>query len=188
MAGISFREFARRDGCDPKLVRRAVQQGRLKPLENGLLDERLVASDWRKTNRRIAPTQDGDKGGDTVLTPEPPLTPDVESLSRWLEDILAGRFKALHEAEKVKENALALKHLLEGRKKAGELIDIQAAQNAVFEVFRAYRDGWLNWPSKIGPLLAAELRLEAERVVEALTPHVHQQLTDLGEPDPELGD
>lgn len=187
MAGISIREFARRDGCNDKLVRRAITQGKLKTLANGLLDEKLVGTGWRKNNRRNAPTEapkpDADKPADTVRTPEPPLEPTVTSLKEWLDRILAGDFVPLFEAEKVKENALALKHLLDGRQKAGELVDAQIAQNVLFEQARAFRDILLNWPAKIGPLLAADLGLDAERVVEALTRYVHQLLGELGEPD-----
>ena len=41
----------------------------------------------------------------------------------------------------------------------------------------------MNFPTRVGPVLAAELGLESDKVVEALTVHVHQQLNDLGEPE-----
>jgi len=49
---ISQREFARRDGCDPKLVRIAIEDGHLETLPGGGLDAALVGTEWRKTNRR----------------------------------------------------------------------------------------------------------------------------------------
>ncbi|MGI4806953.1 MAG: hypothetical protein ACRYF2_02460 [Janthinobacterium lividum] len=49
---ISQREFARRDGCDPKLVRIAIDDGHLAPLPGGGLDAALVGTGWRRTNRR----------------------------------------------------------------------------------------------------------------------------------------
>lgn len=51
MPGISVREFARRDGCDEALVRRAIKSGRLRRSPEGLLDEALVGTGWRHTNR-----------------------------------------------------------------------------------------------------------------------------------------
>lgn len=51
---ISIREFARRDGCNDKLVRRAILSKRLSMLPGGLLDAALVGTSWR--NRR--PTAD----------------------------------------------------------------------------------------------------------------------------------
>lgn len=49
---ISQREFARRDRCDPKLVRIAIEDGHLATLPGGGLDAALVGTGWRKTNRR----------------------------------------------------------------------------------------------------------------------------------------
>ena len=49
---ISQREFARRDGCDPKLVRIAIEDGHIATLPGGGLDATLVGTGWRKTNRR----------------------------------------------------------------------------------------------------------------------------------------
>lgn len=199
MSGISVREFARRDGCDEALVRRAIKQKKLATLEDGSIDPALVRSGWRKSNRRVA-----DKSADktsavrTVKTegrqrvereaPPPKQEPDLKSLEDFIDRILRGEFSTLADAEMVKENALALKHLLEGRKKAGELVDARAAQTVLFEEFRSARDAWLNFPARVGSLIAAELGIDAERVVETLTAHVHRQLSDLGEPDLEFGE
>lgn len=54
IAGISMREFARRDGCDDKHVREGVRKGYLKKLPDGTLDPALVGSGWRPGNRRVA--------------------------------------------------------------------------------------------------------------------------------------
>ena len=85
-------------------------------------------------------------------------------------------------AETIKENALAMIRLIEARKRAGEVIEVADAEGVLFDMFRQQRDAWLNFSSRIAPLLAAELDVSAEKVSEALTAHVHQQLTDLGEP------
>ena len=50
--GISRREFAKRDGCDERLVRNAIESGHLPTLEDGTLDPALVGTGWRKTNRK----------------------------------------------------------------------------------------------------------------------------------------
>ena len=52
--GTSIREFARRDSCDPKLVRRAIGRGSLSKLADGTLDPAHVGGGWRRTNRRAA--------------------------------------------------------------------------------------------------------------------------------------
>ena len=48
---ISGREFARRDGCSEKLVRRAIERGEL-VLISGKLDAALVKTGWREGNRK----------------------------------------------------------------------------------------------------------------------------------------
>jgi hypothetical protein len=100
--------------------------------------------------------------------------------------VLSGKFPEIGRSEQVKESALALIRVLEARQKAGALIDLQTAEAVIFETSRAARDAWANWPSRVGPLIAADLGLEAERVTGILKAHVHQQLTDLGEPDPDF--
>ncbi len=105
-----------------------------------------------------------------------------EESSNFLDDVLAGKFHLLGDAEKIKENALAAKHLLAARKEAGDLIEVERAEALFFETARAERDGWISFPTRIGPLLAADLDLDADRVVEALTIYVQQQLEQLGDP------
>lgn len=180
--GIGIREFARRDECDDKLVRRAIQSGRLVAFSDGTLNPALVGSGWRKTNRQN--TTIADKPVRTESAPTTPaLTPDVESeLDGFVTRLLAGQFSTLVEAERVKENALALKHVLAARREAGTLIEIEAAESVLFDIFRAARDAWLSWPMRVGALIAADLGLEADKITEVLTAHVHQHLTDLGEP------
>nr|DAH73657.1 MAG TPA: Protein of unknown function (DUF1441) [Caudoviricetes sp.] len=87
------------------------------------------------------------------------------------------------EALEKKETYLALLRQLEYEQKSGALVEFDTAQAILFEEFRAQRDAWLNWPTRVGPLLAADLGLEADKVTEALTAHVHKQITDLGEPE-----
>lgn len=208
-AGLSIREFARRDGCDDKLVRRAIEKGKLKQSADGTLDADLVGTGWRRTNRAAgkalaAADTTADSSADTADNPAPVRTlaaaavrsalaaaePDPDAiaatLDQFIEQVLTGNFPDIATAEQVKECGLALKHVLDARVKAGKLIDIETAEAVIFETFRASRDTWANWPSRVGPLIAADLGLEAERVTGILKAHVHQQLTDLGEPDPDF--
>lgn len=106
-----------------------------------------------------------------------------EEADNFLDKVLSGQFADQGHAERIKENALAAKHLLAARKDAGNLVEIELAERVLFETQRSQRDAWINFPTRIGPLLAAELGIEADKVVEALTAHVHQQLDDLGEPE-----
>lgn len=51
---LSIREFARRDGCDEKLVRKALRTGHLRKATGDKLDAAQVGTGWRATNRRGA--------------------------------------------------------------------------------------------------------------------------------------
>jgi len=196
---VSVREFARLDGCNDKLVRRAIKEGKLPALADGKVDARLAGSGWRKQNRRTAGSADTPKmSAPLVRTADKPgrkSAPTAEAAAEaaeglfaeeiegFLDNVLAGQYADTLTAERVKENALAAKHLLAARKDAGHLVEIEHAEAVLFETQRAQRDAWMNFPTRIGPLLAAELGVDADKVAEALTVHVHQQLDDLGDPE-----
>ena len=57
----------------------------------------------------------------------------------------------------------------------------------IFTVARGIRDAWMGWPGQIAPLLAADLGIESDRVLEALKPYVQQHLEQLGEPTYDFG-
>lgn len=88
--------------------------------------------------------------------------------------------RARHEAAKAGLAELEL------ARQRGELVEIEVAETVLFETFRSARDAWLNWPLRVGPLIAADMGLDAEKVTGVLTTYVHQQLVDLGEPQPEF--
>lgn len=69
------------------------------------------------------------------------------------------------------------------READGELIEMQEAERVFFEVTRAARDAWLNWPSRVSPLMAAALNVPVDPLLAALGEHVHQQLDDLAQPE-----
>lgn len=111
---------------------------------------------------------------------------DEEIAGGFIEQLLAGQFRSKVEAAAIKENALALKHLLAAQKEAGKLVEIETAEMVLFNDRRAARDAWMAWPSRIAPLLAADLDIDGVKLAEALKPYVHQQLDELGEPDIEF--
>lgn len=93
----------------------------------------------------------------------------------------------LNEAKRVKENYLARLRQLEYEEKAGSIVSLAVVQKALFEGARAQRDSWLNWPAKVGPLIAATLDVEADAVVEILNEYVHKHIGQLGEPEMAIG-
>lgn len=108
---------------------------------------------------------------------------DEEIATGFIEQLLAGQFVSKVEAVAIKENALALKHLLAAQKEASKLVEIEVAEAVIFDDRRAARDAWMAFPSRFAPLLAADLDIDGAMLAEALKPYVHQQLDELGEPD-----
>lgn len=189
---VAIRKFAVLDGCNEALVRRAIKQGKLRVSEDGKVDASQAGTGWRKANRKAAPG--ADKGADKPKKSAPKTADTISSAMALAElgdedfiaAVLAGRFAITGAAEMVKENALAGKHLLAMRRDAGDVVDLEVAEAVLFEQARQFRDAWMNWPVRVGPLIAAELGVSADPVVETLNKHVQQQLNDLGEPDPEF--
>lgn len=111
----------------------------------------------------------------------------IQNTDELIEDILGGRYRKANYAERVKENHIALKHILDMRERAGMLVELDKVEALFFETSRKARDKWMDWPTKIGPLMAADLGLEADVVVEVLTRYVQSHLEKLGNPSSELG-
>ncbi|MBC8726459.1 hypothetical protein F6X37_34540 [Paraburkholderia sp. 31.1] len=185
---LSASEFARREGCDEKQVRRALERGALVRGDDGLIDAALIGSASRKPNRRTLmktaprPERIGDtnaplRNGGTHMEPGNAAGQDIDAFPRMLP---------LAEALRLKEHYAALLRKLEYEQREGSLIELALAEDVVFNLFRAQRDAWLAWPSKVAPFIAAELGVEVDRVATLLGEHVWQQLSELGEPQPDF--
>ncbi|MFP2008739.1 hypothetical protein ACLEB0_24805 [Klebsiella pneumoniae] len=118
------------------------------------------------------------------LRGSPPEESD-SSLEGLARDFLLenGAELSLDEARRVKENYLALLTKLEFQQKDGQLIEMAAAEEVLFNAFRQQRDAWLNWPSRVAPLMAADLGVPADRMTEVLIEHVHKHISVLGDPE-----
>lgn len=191
--GISIREFARREGVSDTLVRKALKLNRLKAFDDKSIDPALVGSPWREGNATGAnsanpsanPGSQSVRTSRPVRTAPPPRVEDGETPADAAKRYVDSGVALLDYAGALekKENYLALLRELEYEQKAGSLVELDTATAILFEEFRAQRDAWLNWPTRVGPILAAELGVEADRVTEVLTAHVHKQIAQLGEPE-----
>lgn len=192
---VTQREFAKLADCDEKQVRRAVASGKLKLDADGKLDSSLVSSGWRRpirSSKAIADTADKPKVSApnvrSVRTDEI-IGEDDSPTEAAAKIVLAfGAENDLAEAIRIKENFNALLKQLEYEQKSGSLVDLSIARTVLFDSARAARDSWMNWPMRVGPKIAADLGLEADRVTEVLIEHVHTQIADLGEPDAHFDD
>jgi hypothetical protein len=129
LALLSVREFAKRDGCSHTAVQNAISEGRL-IAEAGKLDEGLVDSGWRRTNRRPPPASG--------------KLPPVELRAGETPEQAAARIVTLGaellniaDAERLKENYLGWLRQLEYDQKAGAVVpaeEVAEMQDALMEV------------------------------------------------------
>lgn len=163
------RDFAARHGRSRMAVSRWEQRGLLM-IVGGLVD--VAESEARM---RAA-------GVETAALGEA-LAPDAPELSKFLADLAGGRFATQVEADRVKANALAGLRVLEYRRKAGELVEMEAAETVLFEEARGIRDALLRWPGEAAPTIAADLGVaDVALVSRTLGEHVRKLLDGLGEP------
>jgi hypothetical protein len=145
----------------------------------------------RTDGRPVAPKKlDGPGKRGNGRAPPPVDIDEPESLEeKAARRRLAGGIEMLDygRALEKKENYLALLRQLEYEEKSGTLVDLVQAERALFEGTRAMRDAWLNWPVRVGAMIAADLGLEADKVTGILTAHVHKHVAQLGDPDVEFG-
>lgn len=107
-------------------------------------------------------------------------------VDEFLAALNRGEYHSQVDAQKIKENVLAARHLMSLRKEAGELIEVERASLQFFKLARQARDAWMTWPTRIGPLLAADLGVEVSGLVEALNRYVQEQLERIGEKEPDF--
>lgn len=182
---ISASEFARRAGCDVRQIRRAIKRGTLVRGEDEKLDATQLANNWRRANRRTNRC-DAKVSQDTSANVDQALRQFEQQAAAITERVLDGA--SYSDALRIKENYLALLRQLEYSIKAGAVIDLTAAEQTVFELFRGERNAWLNWPARVAPLIAADLDFEdVERLGAVLATHVQTQLAGLGEPQYTFG-
>ena len=68
----------------------------------------------------------------------------------------------------------------------GELVDRAKAVAQVFRLAREERDAWVNWPTRVAAMIAAELGVEAHQLHTVLERHVRDHLAELAEVRPNL--
>jgi hypothetical protein len=189
--GISIREFARRDGCDDKLVRRGIAQGRLTPLADGTLDPALVGSPWRKGNwkrdgvDRPPPAAPAPRRAPAAPKPKPaPATaPDDASIVANVAKLFGKEPKmlSLMDATTMKENYLAKLRELEYDQKSGLVVLVDDVSREVGKRYAAVRSKLLSIPTNVAPELA-RLKTVAE-VEDKLRAKITWALEELAAPD-----
>ncbi|AUT50097.1 hypothetical protein [Achromobacter sp. AONIH1] len=160
------------EGSNAKLARyRDGKDGRAAKVSNE------VSSQLKPETDNETPASPGALGGGVTFLPGESVE---EAAERLTANAAVDLSMPVEEAKRIKEVYLALLNRLEYEQKEGKLIDLELAEQVVFGHFRGMRDAWLNWPIRVGPLIAADLGADAGRVTEVLNAHVHKQLSALG--------
>lgn len=189
-AGISIREFARREGVSDTLVRKGLAKGRLVVGADGKLDAALVGSDWRAANR---PAEDRPSHVAPGRAKRPPReTPPIggvgdetgpDAVASAAEDLagFAGdpRTWSLAQAERWKEIYLALQRQLKFEVESGRYVVIDEVVAQVEREYATVRERLLVIPGKLAALLVGQPR---EAIEVALQGEITEALRELHEP------
>ena len=170
--GLSFRQFARADGCSEALVRRRVRAGYLPTLPNGRISENLVGTAWRDS---AAP------GAKPVVRRREDETPEQAAERIVFRE---GRvFDTEAEAKRHKESFLALLRELEYDKEIGAVVEITESIRQIGIEYAAVRSRLLAVPAKAAPRLLHISEPELARAI--VEKEVIEALTALTADDPE---
>lgn len=159
--GLSIREFARRDGCNEKLVRRKITSGHLVAFDDGSIDPKLVGSDWRARVRQGADTPAA--GADSPQVSARGVrseADDPESIGeiaeRILHDALSDGQPLLSKAgaEQLKENYIALLRQLEYDRRSGAVAEIEEITTAVAAEYQLVKNRLFNIGARVAPRCA----------------------------------
>lgn len=183
---LSLREFARRDGCNEKLVRRGIAEGRLPRSDDGKIDADLVGTPWRRSNQMRAavaadtPSEDSPASagvrnrGSTadVRTIETPEQAALRAMGIPLSAVSLAK----------KEHYLALQRQLEYDKAVGEVVHVSQVAEVVGTQLAAVRTRLLAIPAESAPSLARlTTAAEVQDALQALIVEALEQLAqDVG--------
>jgi hypothetical protein len=78
---------------------------------------------------------------------------------------------------------LAMRRGIERHQRPATTIEMRAAAEMVHEENRLLADAWLTWPARLGPVIAAQLGADPEKVTSILMAHIQREVAQLGKPD-----
>lgn len=167
---MSKAAYARHSELSPSRIGGLVKAGKLKTYD-GMIDQ-VEADAWRAQNVRVDRRRKG-KAEDTEevldnVTTEPDQKPTGVNMNK---------VRTAHESIKMEIAHLDL------RRKRGELVERVLAVKVFFNEFRAVRDSFLNWPSRVASVMAGELGVDPKRMQEVLDKYMRDQLDDLAARD-----
>lgn len=148
--GITQAEFARRDGCSPVLVGKAVRRGVLPKLPDGTIDPALVGTGWRPGNRQAIAARTSVSAEEVVGVARGVDWATLRAAERRVKE---GELLSIPEAEVLKENYLARLRQLEYEQKAGALVPSDMVTKLVGSEYAKVRTRLMAIPSERAPML-----------------------------------
>uniref|UniRef100_UPI0021BDA8D7 hypothetical protein n=1 Tax=Yersinia aleksiciae TaxID=263819 RepID=UPI0021BDA8D7 len=182
MSTMTQVDYAKHAGVDRKTVNRWIKAGKYIVLDGDLVNV-------EESDKAVATLRDSKDPRTKNASKKKPVkvkAADIDdSTDAAVKEIMlaTGAQMTREEAARVKENYLALLTKLEFEKEDGQLVELTAAEAILFSAFREQRDAWMNWPSRVAPLMAADLDVPADRMTEVLLAYVHKHISGLGEPE-----
>jgi hypothetical protein len=181
---ISISEAARKIGLNKSTLIRQVKSEKIRS-HNGKVRLSEVLED------RAANIEEAIGGGVKASLGAEPMHASVhastdDAANGDIDDdaqiIVDGEAMPIGKAKALKETYLARLRKLEFETKSERLIDADTAKKMVFELSRADRDAWTNWPAQVSPLIAAELGVPLVALAVILEKYVRQHLSERGDP------
>ena len=178
---VSGHQLAKMLGVSESGVRAAIRDGRIRRLPNGKIDPDEARAAWeantdpaRSKVRTSSKVRDqGAQKARGVQEPSAPSEPSPFQLHRTDKEAWTAQLRRL-----------------EFERKAGRLIDREAAERQVFQLARNARDAWLNWPARVAAIAAEEIqidratgRADARSVAIILERLVREHCAEMGEPE-----
>lgn len=159
MAELSIREFARRREVSHVFILKLIREGKLTRTASGKIDEELADQQWAANRSPMQPS----KLADAAV----PGVKNAKSATSGYNDARTQREFLKLEAEQ-----------LDLQKQKGSLVDVAEVEIAAFNQARAERDALLNWPARIVPLIAAEMKADATALFPIMDRHVREFLSE----------
>lgn len=146
-------------GVTEGAVRKAISSGRITPNEDGTIDVDRADREWEENT---------DEAKQNLMVAVDQHTPKKDANSYT-------KIKTAHELYKAQLTQLAL------QEKKGQLIQKEMVKAQVSQLARQVRDSWMNWPSRVSALMAAELNIEEHQLHVILERYVREHLNDIGD-------
>lgn len=162
--------LARALGVSEKAVRKAIIAGRIDAEDDGTYDIEACRAAWRS---RTDPSRTKVRAVRTEADAREAISMVRRILEEEGADAGSVDFNAARTAETIiKTREREQKMLVAG----GKLVSADSVHKAVFSLAREERDALSNWPSRVAPLIAAEIGVDQVRLAVALEKHVREHL------------